>query len=146
MLQGIDLKWYKKEKNINFAYLCPWLHKQKSVFFENHTNNWETSSMGNGLLANAGPLWLFRLQMHCELAADSWQRLAGVAPWNLGGLKKRTERNKQNISKSTPRFEKLSTALADQHKLRKIQNKSVGYEPAFGNDWAEYEPLCDPRP
>ena len=84
--------------------------------------------------------------MHCELAADSWQRLAGVAPWNLGGLKKRTERNKQNISKSTPRFEKLSTALADQHKLRKIQNKSVGYEPAFGNDWAEYEPLCDPRP
>ena len=51
----------------------------------------------------------------------------------FGKLKKRTERNKQNISKSTPRFEKLSTALADQHKLRKIQNKSVGYAPAFGD-------------
>ena len=52
----------------------------------------------------------------------------------FGELKKRTERNKQNINKSNPGFEKPSTALADQHKLRKIQNKSVGYEPAFGND------------
>lgn len=51
----------------------------------------------------------------------------------FGGLKKRTERNKQNIDKSTPGFEKLSTALAGQHKLRKIQNNSDRYEPAFGN-------------